>query len=150
MQQILLTLFSYFFSKRNHDSNPHGSLIDAVKVTIRAEASALIFKTLIGIVLAGAAIFSFIQFGKALEVLFSQYENGVTFQLVTFIVTTALCCTLLYFLFKKPNVPHVDLTAHQPHHLEGVLANFTEGLMQGLEKIKVSETQNPPPPADFN
>jgi hypothetical protein len=141
MKTILLTLLSNFFSRREAGlPDQLGLMMDSVKQNIRAEVSAVIFKSLIGLVIAVATILSLVQFGRDLQVLFSQIQYGLYFEIVTFGIVSGAGCYLLYALFRQP--PKIVVVAEPTGALDlasmipgvdvpGIFSRFTEGLVKG-------------------
>lgn len=115
--------------------------LDLIKENIRSEISALIFKTLAGLVLACVAVFSLVQLGQAFQVLFSRYEYGLFFEILTFTAVSALCAGFLYYLFKdgvkavaaRKEAEKAAEERDEDFSPEGLLATFTDGLRKGLE-----------------
>jgi len=82
MKTILLTLLSYFFSRKEAGKPDQlGLMMESLKENVRAEVSAIIVKALIGLIISVATILALIQFGRDLQVLFSQIQNGLYFEI---------------------------------------------------------------------
>jgi hypothetical protein len=139
MKTIFMTLLSYFLCHhKTVEAFDQSGIMESIKENIRAEVSAIIFKALIGLVIAVATLMALLQFGRDLQVLFSQSEYGLYLEIATFGIVSALGCYLLYAIFRPAqrivvvaepsqglNVSGVDV--------QGIFSRFTEGLVKGYQ-----------------
>ena len=143
MKQILMTLLPFFFGSRNNNPGQNlNGLVEGVKENIRAEVSALIFKALIGFVIAATSVLALLQFGRDLQIIFSQYQYGLYLEIVTFGIVGIGGCVLLFLLFKPPQR---IVVVPEPEHgidIQGLFSRFSEGLVKGYQS-GMSPTENP-------
>lgn len=133
-KQILMTLLSFFLgAKADHAvAGNTAGVVDLVKENIRAEVSAIIFRSLIGLVVAVTTIFAILQFGRALQIIFNQSPYGVYFEVVTF---GAAAIGGIYFLFQmfRP-APRIIVESPSPIEgldIPGILQGFSQGILKG-------------------
>lgn len=149
MQQILLTLISFFFGARHSQSDLGIGAVKILKDTVRAEISAALFKALAGIVLSAVTIFSFIQFGRALQALFKQYAYGLQFEIITFAVITLVAAISLFVLFKERRpITQPQAQAHHGIDFESLITQFTEGLAKGYQSTPAPSSESSSQPND--
>ena len=138
MKYFLLLLAPMIFKNSKFSEGAH-----AVKDSIHAEISTIILKTLFGLVLAAIVIFSVLQFGKALQIIFSQYENGLYFELATFGIAAIAGCVVLFALFsttKKSASERVEITPSLD--IQGLMAQFNDGFVKGFKTTPTSDSKN--------
>lgn len=140
MKPIIMTLLSFFLGAKADNAIANIGLVEAVRESIRAEVSAVIFKSLIGLVVAVSTIFSILQLGKALQVLFNQYKYGLFFEIGTFGLVSASGCVLLYLVFRTPPKVVIQTTTVEGVDLPGLFSRFTEGLVKGYQSNMASNT----------
>jgi hypothetical protein len=95
--------------------------------SIRSEILAVGFVLLAGVVLAATTLFSIIQVAEAAQILISQIENGLVYQIILFGAVAAIGGRLMFLIFKshqKPPEPGIDFK-----NLAMILAN---GLIEGF------------------
>lgn len=142
-KQIIMTLLSFFLgAKADHAvaSNTAG-VVDMVKENIRAEVSAIIFRALIGLVVAVTTIFAILQFGRALQIIMNQSPYGVYFEVLTFGVVAAGGVYLMFALFRPPT--RIIIQSDDPVdalNIPGLFQQFSQGLAKGFTNGSTSRT----------
>lgn len=133
-KQIVMTLLSFFLgAKADHAvaSNTTG-IVDMVKENIREEVSTLIFRALIGLVLAVTTIFAILQLGRALQIIFNQSPYGVYFEVVTFGVVAIAGIYLMFAMFRPaPRIIIQSDEAVAGLNVPGLFQQFSQGLLKG-------------------
>ncbi len=133
MKPLLMTLISFFLgAKADHAvSDSTAGIIDMVKENIRDELSGIIFRILVGLVIAVATIFAILQFGRALQIIFNQYQYGIYFEVLTFGIVSAGGFYLLYLMFRPAPRIVIQSSPVEGVDLQGLLSRFSQGLLKG-------------------
>jgi hypothetical protein len=132
MKNILLSLLPFLLKRASGADHIYRTL-DMIKENIRDEVSAIIFKTLMGLVVTVTTIFSLVQLGQALVIFLNKYENGLYLEMATFLVIGAAGCYLLWILFRpQPRIIEKEQAASGVD-IQHIFSKFTEGLTKGYE-----------------
>lgn len=107
-----------------------------IKGAIRDEISALIFKVLVGVVLASTIVYAIFHAGQAFQTLAHQFENGYIFELIVFGLLAVVASSGLYLLFQN-SVERSAIQNRDSLNLASIdydllLFKFTEGFVEGL------------------
>lgn len=134
-KQIVMTLLSFFLgAKADHAvAGNTAGIVDMVKENIRTEVSTLIFRALVGLVIAVTTIFAILQFGRALQIILNQSPYGVYFEVVTFGAVAAGGIYLMFAMFRP--APRIIIQTDDPVaglNLPGLFQQFSQGLAKGF------------------
>lgn len=135
VKQLFLLLASVFLNLRRRTAGgPQENFTDAIHKAVSSEVSKIGYKLMAGLVLVAVVIFSIVQFGQAIEIWLSQYENGYIYQIVTFGSIAVLCSWGLYRLFHKEDEPERLINPQiDVEHLtvKNVASEFMKGFFNG-------------------
>lgn len=125
--------FPTFFSTllavlKDSAENPVGP-IEFIKRTIRGEIFYIVFKALVGLVLAATTVYSIFHMGEAFRVWASQFENPFVLELIGFGILAVITSVALYFLFQIPS----RKLAPRGFNYELIAIKFAEGFLESLE-----------------
>ncbi|MCC2677905.1 MAG: hypothetical protein K0R29_481 [Pseudobdellovibrio sp.] len=142
-KQILMTLLSFFLgAKADHAvANNAQGVVDLVKENIRAEVSAIIFRSLMGLVIAITTIFALLQLGRALQIIFNRSPYGPYFEVVTFGAVAVAGFYVMLQLFRPP--PRIIIESSSPVEgldIPGLLQRFSHGLLKGYMNGSTSKS----------
>jgi len=132
--KILMTVLSFFLgAKADHAvaANTQG-VVDLVKENIRAEVSAIIFRSLMGLIIAVTTIFALLQLGRALQIIFNRSPYGPYFEVFTFGAVAVAGIYLMLQMFRPP--PRIIIESTNPVEgidLPSILQRFSHGLIKG-------------------
>lgn len=114
----------------------HVGPIEFIKRSIREEFSILLFKTLLGIVLASTIFYAIFQLGEAFQGLSLQLANSFIVQLIGFGGLAIAVSFAFGFLFKETVTRYFNRnnkeTPLSQIDLESLLLEFLEGFVAGL------------------
>ena len=117
-------------------------MLEFIKRTNREEIYSIVFKVLVGVILATTIVYSIFRAGDAFLVLVHRLKNGYVFELIGFGILASAAFTSLYFLFQSSNRKSArrELSADGLPMLdyELIAIKFVEGFVEGL----TSQTQD--------
>ena len=115
--------------------------IQAMQQFLRYELSLFVYKILLGLFLTSAVIFSFVELGLGLKLLFSHFQSGLIYEIVFFFLCLSLGLILLYFLFKHD---FHKISKNKGTETEGIDfqllgVQFFEGVLEGYARHQENE-----------
>lgn len=143
LRQLMLVVSSLFFNLKRKHSGVQEDFTDAVRKSISAEVSQLSFRLLAGSVLVGLSIFCLTQFGRALQVWFSQLENGFVYEIIFFGGIAFVSLWGLYRLFHPEESQIVDAEpTFQNSAVNSLSSEFVKGFLNGLHSSRSTVNAN--------
>lgn len=108
-------------------------------------ASNLIYKLIIGLVLASGVVMAVVHFLQLYHVYLTQFTNGVQIETASYAVLFIACITGIYFLLSVDTVPkktsaEIVLPSSQSN-IQEIGMTFLQGFMNGLKRPKNFQTQ---------
>jgi len=137
LKYLILALSPFAFNRGESAVDRANNPIESIKKALRDEVSALVLKSLLGVLVVSIVVFSIIQVAKAIQILLSQFENGFLYELVGFSVVAAIGSIMLYHLFKDSSKDSasisVEVRAPQSEFkLQNLGLKFFDGIKEGL------------------
>jgi hypothetical protein len=132
IKHLLLALTSLTFKGPPESKE---STTEFIKNTIRTEVLGIGFKLLFGVILVSAIIMSIIKLGGLSQVFFSQFQNGIIFEILSFGMVAVAGTITLYIVFNKglTKVPISQSVSNAgASDLPALGLEFVEGFMKGL------------------
>ena len=105
--------------------------------SLRAVASVMAFRALLGIMTVAAVIISIEHLATTVTLVFDQYANGLYFSLATFGFVPVAAITALYLLFRPTPVRKSNVSetlAVNPFEIAELALNFYGGFTEGISR----------------
>ncbi len=152
--KYLLLMISYLFTFVIKGKREAPSLLplQIVKNILRQEISLVVYKALVGVVLASIIIFSVNQMGRSFSIIMSQLEYGYIIEFVVFIAIVGGCSFFLHRIFSsKPLKASSTATPSEEElflkslDLGSLKTQLIKGFLEGLETPSKTQPEGSPP-----
>jgi len=144
MKYFFGILFNFLFVGKKQINNWQVSFLhffeNSVDIILK-EFLSMIIKTLGGVVLTAIIIFSFIQIGKIIKTLTSQYEHGTILEFAIFTCIMLASSIALYFMFNQKKTYQNSIEIPKKMNGQNLATLFLNGFAQGIENGKLATTQ---------
>ncbi len=146
-KNLILALSAFASGYKEVLSDNKDGLLDDIQKSIQEAVLTLAFKLFIGLVLTSVIIFSLFKLGEAAEILLSQLENGLAFEIIFFTSIFIFSSIGLYLMLYGQSIKSVptnikDEASPIQADLQKLAMNFADGFISGLESADANKKAN--------